>query len=183
MRVLGFLIHSSQDCRIASLNGLLTHLSIGCANDVQPPGIRTTSALQSVLTSLMLSLLWCGLYWSTMRSRQWSFFPNIDQSHYLYSSFVCHPFVVARTRILSGMLSAHRTRSPRTPPFSLKKITGGSFSPAAVAVRATVKPFCSAFVVFILMSFWPLTLLVLPLGMSKRTIVWSMLMMSGGSIL
>lgn len=43
--------------------------------------------------------------------------------------------------MLSGMLSARQTRSPRTPPFSLKKITAGSFSTAAVAARATVKPF------------------------------------------
>ena len=81
------------------------------------------------------------------------------------------------------MSRAHQTRTPRLPPLSLKKMTAGSFSPVAVAARATVNPFFSAFVVFILMSFFPLTSLVLLLGMSKRTIVWSMLMMSDGAIL
>ena len=131
----------------------------------------------------MFSLFWCGLYWSTTRSRRWSFLSSIDRNHHWYSTAVCHPFVVACTRTLSGMSRARQTRTPRLPPLSLKKMTVGSFSPVAVAARATVNPFFTAFVVFILMSFFPLTSLVLLLGMSKRTIVWSMLMMSDGSIL
>ena len=69
------------------------------------------------------------------------------------------------------------------PFLSLKKITAGSYSPVAVAARATVNPFFSAFVVFIRMTFFPLKWLVLLLGISKRTIVWSMLTMPDGSIL
>ena len=64
--------------------------------------------------------------------------------------FGCHPTV-------SGRSNSHVCCNVKAPPNplskystrSLKTTTAGSFSPAAVAARATVKPFFSARVVFL----------------------------------
>jgi len=57
----------------------------------------------------------------------------------------------ALTRTFSGIFSLLFTLVPSLPPLSLKTITTGSFSPEAVAAKATVNPFFSALVFSILM--------------------------------
>ena len=179
MRALGIRIYSSQDCHTASLNGLLTHLSIGWANVVHPPGIRTTSALQFSYLNVFTVLMWSILI---HHKKSAMVLPFKYRSEPPLVFYCCLPSICCCThsdivRYVEGSPNSHTQTA--TPLFE----ENGSFSPVAVAARATVNPFFTAFVVFILMSFFPLTSLVLLLGMSKRTIVWSMLMMSDGSIL
>ena len=56
-------------------------------------------------------------------------------------------------RYVEGSPNSHT----QTATLLFEEMTAGSFSPVAVAARATVNPFFSVFVVFILMSFFPLT--------------------------
>ena len=136
VRALGIRIYSSQDCHTASLNGLLMHLSIGWANVVHPPGIRTTSALQFSYLNVFTVLMWSILI---HHKKSAMVLPFKYRSEPPLVFYCCLPSICCCThsdivRYVEGSPNSHTQTA--TPLFE----ENGSFSPVAVAARATVNP-------------------------------------------